>query len=160
MEILKISTIWQLVEKIENIRYIVKILFEAMEIEDDKEKSRKLFSSRIPNDEYQELRNNLNPESIKAILLKRKDNIIYQGGTKNQFIMRYSKMRYSLTEVNIDDKHMERLKSAIENNKAAMIRIFLKEPRESTLLLTKGQVLKIQQGEMLGKDSISYLCLR
>ena len=77
MDILKISTIWQLVEKIENIRYIVKILFEAMEIEDDKEKSRKLFSSRIPNEEYQELRNNLNPESIKAILLKRKDNIIY-----------------------------------------------------------------------------------
>ena len=77
MDLLKISTIWQLVEKIENIRYIVKILFEAMEIEDDKEKSRKLFSSRIPNEEYQELRNNLNPESIKAILLKRKDNIIY-----------------------------------------------------------------------------------
>ena len=64
-------------------------------------------------------------------------------------------MRYSLTEVNIDDKHMERLKSAIENNKAAMIRIFLKEPRENTLLLTKGQILKIQQGQMLGKDSIS-----
>ena len=77
MDLLKISTIWQLVEKIENIRYIVKILFEAMEIEDDKEKSRKLFSSRIPNEEYQELRNNLNPESIKAMLLKRKDNIIY-----------------------------------------------------------------------------------
>ena len=64
-------------------------------------------------------------------------------------------MRYSLTEVNIDDKHMERLKSAIENNKAAMIRIFLKEPRENTLLLTKGQILKIQQGQMLGKDGIS-----
>ena len=64
-------------------------------------------------------------------------------------------MRYSLTEVNIDDKHMERLKSAIENNKAAMIRIFLKEPRENTLLLTKGQILKIQQGQMQGKDSIS-----
>ena len=76
-DLLKISTIWQLVEKIENIRYIVKILFEAMEIEDDKEKSRKLFSSRIANEEYQELKNNLNPESIKAILLKRKDNIIY-----------------------------------------------------------------------------------
>ena len=76
-DILKISTIWQLVEKIENIRYIVKILFEAMEIEDDKDKSRKLFSSRITNEEYQELRNNLNPESIKTILLKRKDNNIY-----------------------------------------------------------------------------------
>ena len=50
---------------------------------------------------------------------------------------------------------MERLKSAIENNKAAMIRIFLKEPRENTLLLTKGQILKIQQGQMQGKDSIS-----
>ena len=76
MDLLKISTIWQLVEKIENIRYIVKILFEAMEIEDDKEKSRKLFSSRIANEEYQELRNNLNPESIKTMLLKRKDTVI------------------------------------------------------------------------------------
>ena len=47
-----------------------------MEIEDDKEKSRKLFSSRIANKEYQELRNNLNPESIKTMLLKRKDTII------------------------------------------------------------------------------------
>ena len=39
MDLLKISTIWQLVEKIENIRYIVKILFEAMEIEDDNQNS-------------------------------------------------------------------------------------------------------------------------
>ena len=50
MDLLKISTIWQLVEKIENIRYIVKILFEAMEIEDDKKKIaaiRQVYPKRI-----------------------------------------------------------------------------------------------------------------
>ena len=77
MDLLKISTIWQLIKKIENIRYLVKSFFEAMEEEDDKDKNRKLLITGIPNEEYQELRNNLNPESIKAILLKRKDNIIY-----------------------------------------------------------------------------------
>ena len=77
MDILKISTIWQLVEKIENIRYLVKRLFQVMKEEDDEKKIVQLLSTGIPNEEYQEIRNNLNPESIKAMLLKRKDNIIY-----------------------------------------------------------------------------------
>ena len=47
-----------------------------MEEEDDKNKNRKLLITGIPYEEYQEIRNNLNPESIKAMLLKRKDNII------------------------------------------------------------------------------------
>ena len=76
-DLLKISTIWQLIKKIENIRYLVKSFFQAMEEEDDEKKNRKLLITGIPNEEYWVLKNNLNPESIKAILLKRKDNIIY-----------------------------------------------------------------------------------
>ena len=64
-DLLKISTICQLIKKIENIRYLVKSFFEAMEEEDDKDKNRKLLITGISNEEYQELRNNLNPESIK-----------------------------------------------------------------------------------------------
>ena len=77
MDLLKISTIWQLIKKIENIRYLVKRLFQVMKEEDDEKKIVQLLSTGIPNEEYQEIRNNLNPESIKAMLLKRKDIIIY-----------------------------------------------------------------------------------
>ena len=77
MDLRKISTIWQLIKKIENIRYLVKRLFQVMKEEDDEKKIVQLLSTGIPNEEYQEIRNNLNPESIKAILLKRNDNIIY-----------------------------------------------------------------------------------
>ena len=72
-----LGKIWQLIKKIENIRYLVKSFFEAMEEEDDKERNRKLLMTGIPNEEYWVLKNNLNPESIKAMLMKRKDNIIY-----------------------------------------------------------------------------------
>ena len=77
MDILKISTIWQLVEKIENIRYLVKRLFQVMKEEDDEKKIVQLLSTGMPNEEYQELSKNLTPESIRTVLLKRKDNILY-----------------------------------------------------------------------------------
>ena len=64
-------------------------------------------------------------------------------------------MRYSPTKVNVDNQHEGRLKNAIENNKATTIRIFLTEPRKKTMLLTKGQILKIERAQMLGKDRIS-----
>ena len=75
MDILKISKIWQLIEKIVNTRYLIKRLFQVMEIEDDEKKNDKLLSTKISNEEYQELKNNLNSDTIKTILLKRKDNI-------------------------------------------------------------------------------------
>ena len=74
-DILKISKIWQLIEKIVNTRYLIKRLFQVMEIEDDEKKNDKLLSTKISNEEYQELKNNLNSDTIKTILLKRKDNI-------------------------------------------------------------------------------------
>jgi uncharacterized membrane protein len=60
-------------------------------------------------------------------------------------------MRYSLTEVNIDDKHMERLKSAIENNKAAMIRIFLKRTKRKYIDANKRSNSKNTTGTNAGK---------
>ena len=70
----KISTIWQLIKRIENIRYLVKRFFK--QIEDDEKKNVQLLRTGISNEEYQELKNNLNPEIIRTVLLKRKDNII------------------------------------------------------------------------------------
>ena len=81
-------------------------------------------------------------------------NAVKQGNKSVQENMRYSKMRYSLTEVNVDNQHEGRLKNAIENNKATTIRIFLTEPRKM-LLLTKGQIMKIECAQILGKDRIS-----
>ena len=75
MDLRKISTIWQLIKKIENIRYLVKRLFQVMKEEDDEKKIVQLLSTGIPNEEYQELSKNLTPESIRTVLLKRKDNI-------------------------------------------------------------------------------------
>ena len=57
MDLRKISTIWQLIKKIENIRYLVKSFFEAMEEEDEKERNRKLLITGIPNEEYWVLKN-------------------------------------------------------------------------------------------------------
>ena len=53
-DLLKISTIWQLIKKIENIRYLVKRLFQVMKEEDDEKKIVQLLSTGIPNEEYQE----------------------------------------------------------------------------------------------------------
>ena len=75
MDMLKISKIWQLIEKIVNTRSLIKRLFQVMEIEDDEKKNDKLLSTKISNEEYQELKNNLNSDTIRTILLKRKDNI-------------------------------------------------------------------------------------
>ena len=64
-------------------------------------------------------------------------------------------MRYSPTEVHVDERQEERLKNAIAKNKSAIIRIFLTEPGKKTMLLTKGQIQKIERAQLMGKDRIS-----
>ena len=46
-----------------------------MEMEDDKKKDYELARTGITNEEYNELKHELNPESIRKVLLKREYNI-------------------------------------------------------------------------------------
>ncbi len=64
-------------------------------------------------------------------------------------------MRYSPTEVHVDPRHEDRLKNAIVKNKSCSIRIFLTEPEKKTLLLTKGQIERIERAQLMGKDRVS-----
>ena len=49
----------------------------------------------------------------------------------------------------------KKLKDAISRNKPICIRLFLVEPKTKTMLLTKGQIHKIERAQLLGKDRIS-----
>ena len=64
-------------------------------------------------------------------------------------------MRYTPSEVNVDERQEEKLKDAISSNKPISIRLFLVEPKTKTMLLTKGQIHKIERAQLLGKDRIS-----
>lgn len=64
-------------------------------------------------------------------------------------------MRYTPTEVNVDERQEEKLKDAISRNKPISIRLFFVEPKTKTMLLTKGQIHKIERAQLLGKDRIS-----
>ncbi len=64
-------------------------------------------------------------------------------------------MRYSPTEVHVDPRQEDVLKNAIAKNKSCSVRIFLAEPEKKTMLLTKGQIARIERGEIMGKDCVS-----
>ena len=64
-------------------------------------------------------------------------------------------MRYSPTEVHVDPRQEDRLKNAIVKNKSCSVRIFLAEPQKRTMLLTKGQIERIERGQLMGKDRVS-----
>ena len=64
-------------------------------------------------------------------------------------------MRYSPTEVHVDPRQEDRLKSAIVKNKSCSVRIFLTEPQKRTMLLTKGQIERIERAQLMGKDRVS-----
>lgn len=64
-------------------------------------------------------------------------------------------MRYTPSEVNVDERQEKKLKDAISRNKPISIRLFLVEPKTKTMLLTKGQIHKIERAQLLGKDRIS-----
>ena len=64
-------------------------------------------------------------------------------------------MRYSPTEVHVDPRQEDRLKNAIVKNKSCSVRIFLTEPQKKTLLLTKGQIERIERAQLMGKDRVS-----
>ena len=55
----------------------------------------------------------------------------------------------------MDPRHEDRLKNAIVKNKSCSIRIFLTEPEKKTLLLTKGQIERIERVQLMGKDRVS-----
>ena len=63
-------------------------------------------------------------------------------------------MRYSPIEVNLDDSQERKLKSAIEKQRGVTIRVYLTEPRDKTILFTKGQIAKIERAEVMGKEFI------
>ena len=64
-------------------------------------------------------------------------------------------MRYSPTEVHVDPRQENTLKNAIVKNKSCSVRIFLAEPEKKTMLLTKGQIERIERGQLMGKDRVS-----
>ena len=53
-------------------------------------------------------------------------------------------MRYTPTEVNVDERQEEKLKDAISRNKPISIRPFFVEPKTKTMLLTKSQIHRIE----------------
>ena len=63
--------------------------------------------------------------------------------------------RYTPTDVHVDERQEGKLKDAIANNKSISVSIFLTEPRRKTLLLTKGQIQKIERSQLLGKPRVS-----
>ncbi len=64
-------------------------------------------------------------------------------------------MRYSPTEVHVDPRQEDALKNAIAKSKSCSVRIFLAEPQKKTMLLTKGQIARIERGQVMGKDRVS-----
>ena len=65
-------------------------------------------------------------------------------------------MRYFPTEVHVDPKQENTLKNAIAKNKSCTVRIFLTEPQKKTMLLTQGQIARIERGSLMGKDQVSF----
>ena len=55
----------------------------------------------------------------------------------------------------MDPRQEDRLKNAIVKNKSCSVRIFLTEPQKKTLLLTKGQIERIERAQLMGKDRVS-----
>ena len=64
-------------------------------------------------------------------------------------------MRYSPTEVHVDPRQEDTLKNAIAKKKQCSVRIFLIEPEKKTLLLTKGQIERLERAKLMGKDQVS-----
>ena len=60
--------------------------------------------------------------------------------------------RYSPIEVNVDDQQEGRLKSAIERKRGVTVRILLSEPKKKTFLFTKGQIVKMERAQAMGKS--------
>ena len=55
----------------------------------------------------------------------------------------------------MDPRQEDTLKNAIAKKKSCSVRIFLIEPEKKTLLLTKGQIEKLERAKLMGKDRVS-----
>ena len=61
-------------------------------------------------------------------------------------------MRYNPVQVNVDEKQEDRLKKAIEKRRGVTLIVTLNGPKSKTVLLTKGQIQKMERDHLVGKS--------
>ena len=61
-------------------------------------------------------------------------------------------MRYNPVQVNVDEKQEDRLKKAIEKHRGVTLVVTLNDPKNKTVLLTKGQIQKMERDSLVGKS--------
>lgn len=64
-------------------------------------------------------------------------------------------MRYVAVNVNVDEKQESKLQKAIQYGTGTSLRVSLLEPKKDTVLLTKGQITRIDRARIEGKDAVS-----
>ena len=60
-------------------------------------------------------------------------------------------MRYNPVQVNVDEKQEDKLKRAIEKHRGVTLVVTLNGPKNKTVLLTKGQIQKMERDSLVGK---------